>query len=102
MIPLALLDDEVPLEEKDDIAAAMLQCHIPELQMPVKRKGKGKPIFPCVSKPEFFLSSLVGPDCWYCFKLFAISHDFLEKRASQWNDDKDFTKSKGSKCCCNK
>ena len=54
MIPLALFDDEVPLEEKNDIAGAMLQCHIPELQMPVKRKGKGKPIFPFVSKPEFF------------------------------------------------
>ena len=84
----------------------MLQSHIPELQTTVKRKGKGKPIFPIVSKSEFFLSSLVGPDFWYCFKLFAITHDFLKKRASQWSDDEDFKKSKAKvqnvgSCCIN-
>ena len=65
-----------------------------ELQGPVKRKGNAKRTFPCISKPEVSLFSLVVPNSWYFFKLLGVAPDFFKQSTSQRNNDEDYKSAK--------
>ncbi|XP_052131564.1 uncharacterized protein LOC113203934 isoform X2 [Frankliniella occidentalis] len=89
LIPLALFDDQVPNDEKDLIAKAILE---PQHQ-PSKKNHRWRRS-PKDIEETTQLADLITTDSKSFFETLSLSSDFLHSPASEWKDTRTFTAAK--------